>query len=98
MALSRKPSPIPGWHVSDDPEPDQPASENGDDSRPSEPRHQVRLQKILAASGLGSRRSCEKMIEAAAEANGRAVEGTVVWRCPPAGPAGCLEMATPPAP
>ncbi len=64
MALSRKPSPIPGWHVSDDPEPDQPASENGDDSRPSEPRHQVRLQKILAASGLGSRRSCEKMIEA----------------------------------
>ena len=70
MAFPRKPSPIPGWNIGDDPKPETPASENGDAApaphsppQPA-PRQEVRLQKVLAASGLGSRRSCEELIVA----------------------------------
>ena len=64
MAFSRKPSPIPGWHVGDDPKPQTQDAENGVAAPPPAPQQEVRLQKVLAASGLGSRRSCEELIVA----------------------------------
>lgn len=66
----KKPDPVPGWHVSDEVEnadidrPDGTASTSSAASGDfTDASRGDRLQKVMAAAGVGSRRACEHLIE-----------------------------------
>jgi len=75
----RQPEPIPGWHAEEDAPPPAGAA-------PGHPREFTdasrgeRIQRVLAAAGVGSRRACEQLIAGGDVAvNGHIVTELPIW-------------------
>ncbi|MCZ6836696.1 MAG: pseudouridine synthase [Planctomycetota bacterium] len=94
MAPKSRPEPIPGWHVEDEQEtvlppdgdptettdPESPVIETPDSDDFSDATRGDRLQKILAAAGVGSRRACEQLIfEGEVSVNGHVITKMPAW-------------------